>query len=406
MPELWHRLNSEKRGRFFRCGLACMPSVTNTNHVSIVTGVYATAHGITGDAFWSRETRGSMQMDDPSLIEVDTIFSRLNDLPGRVSAALFGKSKLAMLFAGAQGNSAPSIIWGDRQSEPKRGQPMPLPGSDERTIDQVIRTIAEHRPIYTVVNLGDVDRFSHAFGPESTQARSAVTKVDGLLSRLIDFLHGLASWNNTVVIVTADHGIEPTTAAGAARARTVNFEQDLQQRGIRGLAVVTDGGVASAYIEAGPSPLEELVHEQAELLKVARAVALSDRGIAEALYQIPNPVDPSPLTVLDPAHPDWKLSNPRAGELFLVARKGTVLTRDANPLGIHGGPAERAICVAMFGGYGGLKAWSIDDTTVVNAPDLGMTARWLLGLREPRFVSGSPVPHKLCGRVLKEAFVE
>ncbi len=406
MPELWQRLNSEQRGRFYRRGLACMPSVTNTNHVSMVTGVYPAAHGITGDAFWNRETQRPIPMDDPSLIEVDTIFSRLNDLPGRISAALFGKSKLAMLFAGGTGNSAPSVIWGDSKSEPGRGQSALLPGSDERTIDQVIATVSERAPSYMLVNLGDVDRFSHAFGPDSAEARTAIANVDRQLSRLIDSLRGLPSWSNTLIIITADHAIESTRAAGAARARTANFEHDLKQSGIQGLAVVTDGGVASAYLEAGPSPPKELSAGPAELLKDARAVALRDPGIAQALYRLPNPADPSPLGQLDTAHPDWKLSNPRIGELLLVAQKGTVLTRDANPFGIHGGPAERAISVAMFGGYRGLKAWSIDDTTVVNSPDLGMTARWLLGLREPRFVNGPPVPPDLCGRALKEAFAD
>ena len=405
MPELWRRLGKERLGRFYKKGLACMPSVTNTNHVSMATGVYAAAHGITGDAFWNHETDSQTEMNDPSLIEVDTIFSRLNDSPGRVSAAVFGKSKLAMLFAGRDKNSAPSVIWGDRESEARRGQSA-IPGSDKRTTDQAIETIRERSPIYMLVNLGDVDRFSHAFGPGSEQVRSAIANVDRELSRLIDFLHNLSSWNDTLIIITADHGMESTRAVGSPAAHIANFQLDLQQHRIHGLAVVTDGGVASVYVQAGQSSPTQLSAGKAELLKDARAVALNDPGIAEALYRLPNPRDGNSRYLLDTVHPDWRTSNARIGELFLVARKSMILTSGGSPMGIHGGPEARAISVAVFGGYPRLRAWSIDNTTVVNSPDLGMTARWLLGLRDPGFENGAPVPRTLCGRVLKEAFVQ
>ena len=51
-PNLWKLATGPKGGgAYYPEGRAVMPTVTNTNHVSIATGVYADAHGVVSNAF-------------------------------------------------------------------------------------------------------------------------------------------------------------------------------------------------------------------------------------------------------------------------------------------------------------------------------------------------------------------
>src|SRR5689334_6047649 len=55
---------------------AVMPTRTNPNHVSLVTGVYPAAHGITGNSWWSRRADAKVEkLDDAGAIEVETFFT-------------------------------------------------------------------------------------------------------------------------------------------------------------------------------------------------------------------------------------------------------------------------------------------------------------------------------------------
>ncbi|MGH7818841.1 MAG: hypothetical protein ACREQ9_03635, partial [Candidatus Binatia bacterium] len=58
------------------------------------------------------------------------------------------------------------------------------------------------------------------------------------------------------------------------------------------------------------------------------------------------------------------------------------------------------------GGDSRLRTQVIADARHAENPDLGMTAFWLLGLRDPRDRNGRPIPERLRGRVLSEAFAQ
>ncbi len=67
-----------------------VPSFTNPNNLSIVTGVPPSAHGICGNYFFDRESDAEVMMNDPKL-------PALRDDPGRVSRA--GGARLAVVTA-------------------------------------------------------------------------------------------------------------------------------------------------------------------------------------------------------------------------------------------------------------------------------------------------------------------
>src|SRR5262245_28048706 len=58
MPQLYAVLDADHaRSSTFPTVRGVMPARTNPAHASLLTGAYPSAHGITGNSFWSRDLR-------------------------------------------------------------------------------------------------------------------------------------------------------------------------------------------------------------------------------------------------------------------------------------------------------------------------------------------------------------
>src|SRR4030095_15189244 len=82
-------LQSLVRSGFFRLVTSALPSFTNPNNVSIVTGVPPAIHGISGHFFLERATGKAVMMNDASFLRAETIlsaFSRAGVSVGVVTA--------------------------------------------------------------------------------------------------------------------------------------------------------------------------------------------------------------------------------------------------------------------------------------------------------------------------------
>src|SRR3990172_1684332 len=78
-------------------GDAVVPSFTNPNNLSIVTGVPPSVHGICGNYFYDRESNAEVMMNDPKFLRVDTIFKAFQDAGARVTT-ITAKDKLRALL--------------------------------------------------------------------------------------------------------------------------------------------------------------------------------------------------------------------------------------------------------------------------------------------------------------------
>jgi hypothetical protein len=380
-----------------------MPTVTNTNHVSIVTGVYPEAHGIVGNRHWDGAKVAPLNRS--TLVETETLFTvaRTSPKPLR-TAGIFGKTKIADLFEESGGQHPPDHLWGDRESEseeePKR------PGSDRRTMDEMLETISTEDPGFVFVNLGDVDRSLHAFGPGRPEAREAIAEADRQISHLVAFLKERGLWERVVLMLTADHGFSPIERSAERPHPVIGFGRILVRAGFEDMAAVSNGRTEYLYPRGASAPAARPRNER---LKAVRALALRQPGIAEALYRLPQPADGGGEHGIDAAHPDWRLSHPRAGEIILIAKPGYVFADPYYPSaagirGSHGGLAEVEVPILITGGHPRIRSQVVESGRQAENPDLGATAFWLRGLGEPRFLDGRPVPERLRGRALSEAF--
>src|SRR6478736_2152646 len=79
-------------------GDCVVPSFTNPNNLSIVTGRPPSVHGICGNYFYDREADAEVMMNDPKYLRVGTILAAFADAGAKV-AAVTAKDKLSRLLA-------------------------------------------------------------------------------------------------------------------------------------------------------------------------------------------------------------------------------------------------------------------------------------------------------------------
>src|SRR5436309_3129006 len=82
---------------YFALAEAAMPTFTNPNNMSIVTGVSPAVHGISGNFTLDRETGAEIMMTDPDLLRSDTILALMSQA-GIATAAVTAKDKLRRML--------------------------------------------------------------------------------------------------------------------------------------------------------------------------------------------------------------------------------------------------------------------------------------------------------------------
>jgi hypothetical protein len=414
-PTLWALAHDPKHGTYYPAGRSVLPTVTLTNHAAVMTGATTRAHGITGNSLWERVPGGTaVPSEQSSLLEAETLFTVIEkDHPRLVTAAIFGKSHLVGLFSDAAGQHRPDILWGDPQSETEPFDERVGYGSDARTMDEALRTIAASDPALMFVALPDVDRTSHVAGPDSNEARKALLEADRQVRRLVKFLQSRERWERTVMMITADHGmasVAPNPDAGRPYP-LLFFGRVLARAGIQDVMTSSAGTLETIALPGAAPTALDAAH--GALLARIRALALAEPEIAEAWYRLPNPADGGERYTVARAHPEWHADHPRMGELVLVARPGYAFVdpfsaHAAGLSGMHGGPDTMHIPIIVTGGDPRLRAQVVPvDGPIPQAsnPDVGATAAALLGVRRTRLVNGGAIPAELAGRVLREAFV-
>src|SRR5882672_7672664 len=92
----------------FQLVQSVLPSFTNPNNVSIVTGVPPSVHGICGNFFLDRETGETVMMNDASYLRAETILSAFSRAGARV-AVVTAKDKLRRLLGSGVSGTCVSI---------------------------------------------------------------------------------------------------------------------------------------------------------------------------------------------------------------------------------------------------------------------------------------------------------
>jgi phosphonoacetate hydrolase len=238
-----------RRRGFATIAAGAMPSFTNPNNISIVTGAPPSVHGISGNFFLDPDTGSEVMMNDPAFLRAPTILAAFSALGARV-AAVTAKDKLRRLLAhGLVNGVAFSAEKADACTLAENGIEdcldfvgRPLPGvySAELSLfvlDAGLRLLEERRPDLMYLSLTDCVQHAHA--PGSPEADAFYAAIDGRIARLADL--------GAVVAVTGDHGMnDKARPDGAPEVRYLQdiLDAELGPGAARVILPITDPYVA------------------------------------------------------------------------------------------------------------------------------------------------------------------
>jgi phosphonoacetate hydrolase len=203
-----------------------VPSFTNPNNLSIVTGAPPSVHGICGNYLYDTSTATEVMMNDPKWLRAPTLLARLADA-GKSVAVVTAKDKLRRLlghelrgicFSSEKADQATVAEHGIDGVLPLVGMPVPSVYSAELSefvFAAGVRLLETRRP--DVLYLSTTDYIQHKHAPGDPEANRFYAMMDRYLARL-DAL-------GAVVALTADHGMNAKTKLDASP--NVIYLQDL-----------------------------------------------------------------------------------------------------------------------------------------------------------------------------------
>jgi phosphonoacetate hydrolase len=214
------------RGGTSRIAEGIVPSFTNPNNLSIVTGVPPSVHGISGNYFFDAEAGIEVMMNDPKYLRGETILAAFAAAGAQV-AAVTAKDKLRRLlghglrgicFSAEKADETTVAEHGLGEALAFVGRPLPSVYSAELSefvFAAGVRLLERLRP--DVMYLSTTDYVQHKHAPGAPEATAFYRMMDGYLAQL-------AALGATVAL-TADHGMNAKTDA-AGRPNVV-YLQDL-----------------------------------------------------------------------------------------------------------------------------------------------------------------------------------
>jgi arylsulfatase A-like enzyme len=172
------------RGSFTMWAQTTPSGKTLPSHTSMLTGRTVPDHRI----HWNSEKKPAGV--DYTYAQVPTLFA-LAKQAGYSTALVAGKGKF---IAVAQPGSLDHVFL--------------APGTtgDQETTEEAIRLMREHKPQVMFFHLPDTDSTGHGRGWGSPQQMRAIANADRCVGRLLTAMENLRVLDDTLVILTADHG--------------------------------------------------------------------------------------------------------------------------------------------------------------------------------------------------------
>jgi phosphonoacetate hydrolase len=191
-----------------------VPSFTNPNNLSIVTGVPPAVHGICGNYFYDREAGAEVMMNDPKFLRAGTLFEAFQTAGAKLGVVT-AKDKLRRLLGhglafGASGSFCFSAEKADEASLAEHGIEdvlaevgLPLPSVYSADLSEFIfaagvKLMETQRP--DILYLSTTDYVQHKHAPGSAGANSFYRMMDGYFAQF-DAL-------GATLALTADHGMK------------------------------------------------------------------------------------------------------------------------------------------------------------------------------------------------------
>jgi phosphonoacetate hydrolase len=303
-----------------------VPSFTNPNNLSIVTGVPPAVHGICGNYFYDRDAGAEVMMNDPKYLRCGTLLAAFADAGAKV-AVVTAKDKLSRLLGHKLKGTCFSAEKADAATLELVGMPLPSVYSaqlSEFVFAAGVKLMERDRP--DLMYLSTTDYVQHKAAPGSAAANSFYAMMDRYLARL-DAL-------GCTIALTADHGMNAKHRADGTP--DVVYLQD-----------VLDGwlGAGSARVIL-PITDPYVVHHGA---LGSFATVYADADVKERMAALPGI---EVVLTKDEAAKRFELPPDRIGDLVVVSTRHVVIGTSTSrhdlsgltePLRSHGGISEQRV---------------------------------------------------------------
>ena len=189
-----------------------VPSFTNPNNLSIVTGAPPSVHGICGNYLYDVESGTEVMMNDPKWLRAPTILAALARAGKRCAVVtakdklrkLLGKGMTGICFSSEKADVASDAENGISDLLALVGQPLPDVYSaalSEFVFAAGVQLMRTRRP--DVMYLSTTDYIQHKHAPGMPGANAFYSMMDGYLAALDEM--------GCVIALTADHGMNAKT---------------------------------------------------------------------------------------------------------------------------------------------------------------------------------------------------
>ncbi len=223
-------MKSFKKRGFVGIANCSIPSTTNTNNTSIVTGVPPAVHGINGNYYLDAETGKEIMITDASRLRCGTILGAMSQA-GVQTAVITAKDKLLKVlaykmsgigFSSEYAGKANLADNGIDKVEKLVGRPQPDQYSADLSLfvfDAGVQLLSLVRPDLMYLSTSDYVQHKHAPGePEADAYHQA---VDASVAKLLAL--------GATVGITADHGMNDKSATDGT-ANVIYLEDELNAR--------------------------------------------------------------------------------------------------------------------------------------------------------------------------------
>lgn len=320
---------------------AAMPTFTNVNNSSIVTGVSPALHGICGNFFFDAATDQEVMMNSSSFLRADTIFAHAQQA-GRKVAVVTAKEKLrdilasglisagGIAFSAEKAGAAVPETHGIGEVESLAG-PTPAIYSADASLYVLRAGVAlVERGLADFLYLSTTDYMQHKHAPRDRESIAFYAAIDVELGRLLE--------RGAVIGITADHGMNAKQRADGS-PKVIYLESELVEwfgEGFRVILPITDPYVAhhgalGSFAQIHLAPQIDAAQVRRWLLEREGITECHERAVAARLMELPED---------------------RTGDLVVASGRDVVLGRTpdyhdlnalAGPLRSHGGRYEEMV---------------------------------------------------------------
>ena len=324
---------------------SAIPSFTNPNNISIVTGRPSSVHGICGNFFYTPSTGEEVMMNDPQFLRAPTIFQKYYEQGAKI-AIVTAKDKLrtllshglnfidsrAICFSSEKSDQATKNENGIENINEWLGMDVPdvySQGLSEFVMAAGVKLLHEFNP--DIMYLSTTDFIQHKYAPGDAVANKFYAMFDKYIGQL--------NINDNSIIITADHGMQPKSKADGSP--NAIYLQDILDKKL--------GNDVSKVILPITDPY--VVHHGA--LGSFATIYLKDKSkIDEAMEEIKKIQEIEIVVTNKVGCKDYDLPNDRMGDIICMTSKYMTigsserahdLSKLKEPLRSHGGLHEREV---------------------------------------------------------------